>query len=71
MSESQDAPESPSRSNYGFMRWIVIVLLFAGPGCASYFRTGQMSPEELKQRNAERSQDKRNLIQPTEHDDDF
>jgi hypothetical protein len=41
--------------------WLVVVLMFGlavFPGCASYFRTGERSAEELKEQNKQAKEQK-------------
>jgi len=49
-------------------RFLVMVFCFFAllvfPGCASYFRTGQMSYQELQQRNQETQQENNLWLKP-------
>jgi hypothetical protein len=42
----------------------LLLILSAAPGCSSYFRTGEMSAEELKQRQQERLQEQQRFVDP-------
>ena len=42
----------------------LLIVLSVISGCSSYFRTGEMSAEELEQRQRERRQEQERFIEP-------
>ncbi|TAK94950.1 MAG: hypothetical protein EPO07_15930 [Verrucomicrobia bacterium] len=42
-------------------------LVLGGDGCATYFRSGEMSPQEINQRNRERYEEEHRFFEPKEH----